>query len=219
MPHSWHYTSTLLQEKVDKLSPTSVLDVGVGIGKIGFLLREQLDWVAGRLTKDQWTARIDGVEVFDYQSPLHDWVYDNILRADILDMFEDVRGYDLVVLSDVLEHIPKVQADEMLRRLAATNRNLIIATPLHFFEQEVGGNPFERHLSHWTLRDFSAFIFDYETVADVAIVVTIAGQGASWPGKRETAVSRLTYRVPVVKHHSSLARVIKHGILAAAIRR
>jgi hypothetical protein len=31
---------------------------------------------------------------------------------------------------------------------------MIIATPLHFFEQELYESPFERHVSHWAATDF-----------------------------------------------------------------
>ena len=163
MPHSWHFPTTLIQDKVQRLAPQSVVDVGAGYGKWGFLLHEQLDWNPGRLDRDRWTARIVGVEVYPYESPLHGWVYDEVLRADVLDVIDRIDGYDLVLLSDVIEHIEKGPALGLLRRLVAQNRNVIVCTPLDFFEQEIADNEHEHHISHWTIDDFAEFVFDYDT--------------------------------------------------------
>ena len=52
--------------------PKSVLDVGVGFGKYGVLLREYLELWDGREQYDDWVCRIDGVEAYhDYTSPLY----------------------------------------------------------------------------------------------------------------------------------------------------
>lgn len=46
---------------IGKVAPTSILDVGVGNGKMGFLARESLD-VMHR--PDTWKLTLDGIEVF-----------------------------------------------------------------------------------------------------------------------------------------------------------
>jgi hypothetical protein len=214
MPHSWHYTTTVVQEKVAQIKPRSVLDIGPGYGKWGFLLREQLDWVKGRINRNDWGTRIVGLDVFEYESPLLEWVYDEIVRANVLDAVEEAKGYDLVLFGDVLEHIEKSAGLALLQCLVRSNRNIVIATPMHFFEQTCCDNEHEQHVSHWTIEDFDGFVFDYEVVADVAIVVTLAGAGASWPSRREMNASRFAFRLPVVGRHSSAARVLKHGLIA-----
>ena len=105
-------------DAIAALAPRSVLDVGAGMGKWGFLCRELLDWNVGRLDRADWQVRIDGIEVFTYESPLHDWVYDSVRRADVLDVVDDCAGYDLVILGDVLEHLTVPTAhDRSLNRL------------------------------------------------------------------------------------------------------
>lgn len=47
------------------LCPTRILDVGIGNGTYGFLLRQYLDISEQRLDRAQWQRRIDGVEVFE----------------------------------------------------------------------------------------------------------------------------------------------------------
>jgi len=207
MPHSWFYPTTLMQEKVARMAPMSVLDIGVGYGKWGFLLREQLDWnPAGRLKKEDWEARIVGVEVFAYESPLHDW-------ADVLEIVDSLEGYDLIVMSDVIEHIEKQQALDLLRRLLRNNRNILISTPFAFFTQEVEENEHEDHVSHWTLADFAEFTFDYDVVAGAAVVVTLAGKGATWPTARDSSASRRVYTLPLLGKRSTLARMAKQALV------
>lgn len=216
MPHSWHYPTTLIQEKVALLQPLSVLDVGAGYGKWGFLLREQLDWNPGRLDPSAWKARIVGVEVHPYQSPLHEWVYDEIVRADVLDIVDSCVGYDLVLLSDVIEHIGKEAGQRLLEQLVAANRNVIVSTPLDFFTQDIADNEHEHHVSHWTLADFTRFTFDYDTAAGAAMVITLAGRDAVWPTERDSRISRFIYRVPMIGHHSAAARALKQAIVRAS---
>jgi hypothetical protein len=212
MPHSWHFPTTLIQDKVQRLAPQSVVDVGAGYGKWGLLLREQLDWNLGRLDRDRWTARIVGIEVFPYESPLHGWVYDEVIHADVLDVIDRIDGYDLVLLSDVIEHIEKGPALGLLRRLVAQNRNVIVCTPLDFFEQEIHDNEHEHHVSHWTIDDFSEFVFDYDTASGAAMVVSLAGKGAAWPTTRDRAFSRGLYKMPWLGRHSLAARAVKQAV-------
>lgn len=204
---------TLIQEKVAQLRPLSVLDIGVGYGKWGFLLREQLDWNPGRLDQSAWRARIVGVEVHPYESPLHEWVYDKIVWADILDIADSCAGYDLVLLSDVIEHIEKEAGQHLLDRLVAANRNVIVSTPLTFFTQEIADNEHEHHVSHWTLADFRRFTFDYDTAGAAAMVITLAGRDAVWPTERDSRISRFIYRLPVIGHHSAASRALKQVIV------
>ena len=218
MPHSWYFPTTLIQEKVEKMAPRSVLDVGIGLGKWGYLLREQLDWSDLRLRRDTWRARIVGIEVYSYESPLHSWVYDEVIRANVFDVLDRATGFDLVLLSDVIEHIDKDQGIELLHILTRQNRNVLISTPLEFIAQQAQENTHENHVSHWTMADFEPFVFDYDTAASSAMVVTIAGAGATWPTRRDMNASRTVNRIPVIKQHSALARLAKHVIVATSDR-
>ena len=217
MPHSWYFPTTLIQDKVARLAPRSVADIGSGFGKWGFLLREQLDWNLGRVAKADWTAQIVGVEVFPYESPLHDWVYDELIREDALNIVERLVGFDLVLLCDVIEHIEKRVALSFLRHMVSTNRNVIVCTPLDFFEQEISDNEYEHHISHWSMTDFKEFTYDYDQAGGAAMVVTLAGNGASWPSRRDMAASRLTYTMLGLKRRSGAARLVKQ-VVGRALR-
>jgi hypothetical protein len=59
-----------------RMRPLSVLDLGVGFGKYGVLLREKLDIEPGRVRPEHWSVRIDGVEAFErYCNPIYTFVY------------------------------------------------------------------------------------------------------------------------------------------------
>ena len=102
MPSSDPITIPKVLQLVSRLSPSSILDIGTGNGRYGFLFREILDFNYGRFSN--WDVRIDGVEVeTDYISPIHKYVYDNVYIGDWLEV--DIPFvYDLVFLGDVLEH-------------------------------------------------------------------------------------------------------------------
>jgi len=209
MPHSWHYPTGVMLDHLDRLRPASVLEIGPGFGKWGFLARELLDWNEGRLTRDTWTARIDAVEAYPYDTPLYDWVYDDVRIADALDVAADIRDYDLVIMSDVIEHIEKDAARGLLRDLVGHNRNVLVSTPLDFFEQHVEENPHEDHVSHWVAADFDGFTADIDAAGGAALVVLIAGRGATLPTERRAKVSRALQHVPGLARRGTIQRDVK----------
>ena len=137
--------------------PKSVLDIGIGFGKWGFLAREYLDVWDGRYRIEDWQTRIEGVEIYkEYITPLHEYVYDEIHIGDVRKLATTIQGpFDLVLAVDVLEHLPGddvlMVLDELLRRHRATLVNVPAGGRLtlhphgRHFENE-----HEQHLSHWS---------------------------------------------------------------------
>lgn len=206
---------TLMLDHVVRIAPKRVLDVGVGFGKWGFLIRELLDFTQGRLEPETWTTEIVGVEAFDYRSPLHDWVYDRMIRADVRDVVDELTGYDAVVLGDVIEHLPKDDGMALLEQLLVGNGTVVLSTPFDFFEQDIADNDHEQHLSHWTRTDFARWTYDYDVAGGAAIVVALAGAGSPYPGPRDRRISDLVYRVPGLGRRGGVARVLKQAAAAA----
>ena len=217
MPHSSHHGVTLMLEHVVRMNPQRVLDVGVGYGKWGFLVREALDFMPGRLNREDWRIEIHGIDAFPYESPLRDWVYDRVTKADVREIAGELRGYDLVVLGDVLEHLPKSDGVRLLRTLLAENRNVLIATPFDFFEQELERNPYERHLSHWSQRDFREWTCEYDVAGGTVLVVALAGRGADYPTRADARASRIAYGAPGLRRRGAVARVVKGAVRAFPI--
>lgn len=146
--------------------PGSILDIGVGFGKYGVMLREVFDIPYLRYEKDQWVIKLDGVEGFrKYQNPIHDYVYNEVFYGDIRTIVHTLpQNYDTILLIDVLEHFEKEEGKQLLRDLLKkTNKSLILSTPLNPDVQlEYLGNTLEAHKSRWTIVDFADFDYLYQ---------------------------------------------------------
>lgn len=81
--------------------------------------------------------------------------HDDYRCANVFDMPAD-RMYDVVVASHLIEHVPRDEGIELLRKLESLSRRIVyIATPNGFLEQEAyDDNPFQRHHSGWFPHDF-----------------------------------------------------------------
>lgn len=208
MPHSSHLPLTLALDHVVRLRPRSVLDIGAGLGKWGFLIREALDFMDGCLDRADWRTRIVGLDAQPHPSPLHDWVYDELRTGDVR-ATTGLEGYDLVMLGDVIEHLEKDEGLELLRRLTAANRNLLVTTPFHYFDQSVEGMPYETHRSHWQRQDFAPWPHDFDVVGGAAIVVLLAGSGATHPTSSDSRAGAIAYSLPGLAQRGAAARVVK----------
>ncbi len=159
MPTSHHRQISTIIEAIVNLNPHSVLDIGVGFGKYGVLCREYLELWDGREDYHHFTRRIDGVEAFeDYLTSLHRYIYDTIYIGPAQTVVKTLTTtYDLVLMIDVLEHLTETQGRMLLRYLLAHHRGVLISTPKRMDEQGTSfHNPFETHLTQWTLGKLNA---------------------------------------------------------------
>ena len=148
-----------------QLQPRSILEIGTGFGKYGFLFREYLDiWGAAsdpaRLRPENWQVTIDGIECFaPYISELQHRIYNRIIIGDALSEIEQLGNYDLIFLGDVIEHFPKEDGRRLLEKcLVHANRMVLVTTPNYFNPQGAEyGNQRETHHCLWTREDFMRF--------------------------------------------------------------
>lgn len=136
------------------INPKSVLDVGCGFGKWGFLCREMLDIAYERYEKKDWKVQIDGVEIFkSYMTPVHSYIYNNISNVDIRKSLIGEK-YDLIILADVLEHMTKEEALCVLNSARVMGKHVIVSTPKGLMEQgKVLGNENERHIFGFEMKE------------------------------------------------------------------
>jgi hypothetical protein len=142
--------------------PGSVLDAGVGFGLWGHLFRQYLDVWSGRILKTQWVTRIDGIEIDSARIQPHSrYLYDNIYNGDIRDLVPHCvseHRYDLIFYGDVLEHLPKEDAMNLLRlSLIMTHGQVILRLPLGSGWRKEGRTPPDHHRSEWNTEDFDAY--------------------------------------------------------------
>jgi len=156
---------------VRKHKPMSVLDVGIGFGKWGYLFREALDASNGHPLPDQWESQIDGVEIFeDYIGKPQKAVYDKIYIGDICELVETMGDYDMIFSADVIEHIEKLQALWLIGEMLKKCKWLLLLVPIgptwYGPERFLNGNINEAHLSIWNDNEFDSIESHVENLGD-----------------------------------------------------
>lgn len=151
---------------IQKLNPSTVLDIGKGFGKYGFLAHEyvginntkKID--PAKYLKNQSKLTIEAVEVDpDLMLPHLHQLYNKVYFGDILEIYKGLSSYDMVLMIDIIEHLDKEGALLLLKRLLQNGSNIIIATPIKYFEQELYESEYEHHISHWNEKDFKLLGF------------------------------------------------------------
>lgn len=126
----------------------SVLNVGVGSQQSGLAMQLKKFKFAKLTMMDVWKPYLDAVVQADYQSPVE------IIQEDIRNI-TDFTPYDYVLIFDVLEHLPKEEAIEVVKRIPC---KLLIFGPLEpsLMNHRHGTDDIEpqSHLSLWTEQDF-----------------------------------------------------------------
>ncbi len=186
MPFSYSSQLSTIVGFAERLQPAAVLDVGVGMGQYGFLLRNNLENInlfkidgshGIQRSKDEWKVRIDGIEGCPvYFTPVHDYAYNRMLVGDAIEQLATLpaASYDLVLAIDILEHFEKAQGYKFLQACQRVSRGaVLISTPLDFHEQEVEANPLENHRSHWVKSDlqqsnFRGFLPSHQSLIAVS---------------------------------------------------
>lgn len=153
--------------EVYRLQPKTVLELGVGFGKYGVLCREVLDAMHGRCRPDQWEAKIIGWEAHrSYFNPCW-YAYDQVI-VSAFDADEEytcgeesldrMRGHDLVLMIDSLEHLEPGRGTDFLNWLVARNKHVIVSVPVEPCPQgAVFGNEYETHRTHYNGSEFERF--------------------------------------------------------------
>ena len=142
MPHSDMSNVPWIEWALEIKAPNTVLDIGVGAGKYGKLVKKVLP-----------KALVVGVEVWaPYIEEFKlDRIYDRVHICDAR-IYPDFN-YDLVFLGDVLEHMTKDEAIELWAKVSKQAKTAILSIPIIEFPQghEHGENPFEDHVKdNWT---------------------------------------------------------------------
>jgi Methyltransferase domain len=167
MPSSYAESFPPIVHCLIRRDPRRVLDIGPGWGKYGLVCREYLPAL----------ELLDAVEVPQGRLPtqtLYDTVYIGDVRHAPATFF---CMYDLVMLVDVIEHVPIEEGHELLDRIQNAGADVLVSTPNVFFHQHVEHNPHEEHLSFWAATEFDRHhvVEDISTVNSFIYVLKGAG--------------------------------------------
>jgi len=159
MPTSTWVHITDMVEVMMSAYPESVLDVGVGNGKWGFLTREYRDVFHNRVDPSEWKTEIIGIEpcaryIGDAQRAVYSGIYPMTFLGYVK-LHPDER-FDMIIMGDVLEHMTKEEGREALiaaKRMAI--KVLVVCLPVgEGWEQGAwGGNEYETHKAKWCMED------------------------------------------------------------------
>lgn len=147
---------------IRRLGPKTVLDIGKGFGKYGFLVHEYcgVPWHErpdpAKTLGEQSRVAVDAVEAQgDYLWPHIEQLYRETFIGDIGELYDGLHGYDLVLMADVIEHLPKEVGLRVARHFVQEGSAVLITTPKDFFHQELFESEYEQHRSLWTPEDFA----------------------------------------------------------------
>jgi Methyltransferase domain len=170
MPSStWHNIETFV-EIIRELRPSSFLDVGVGNGKWGFLVREYSDVWEGHFLRAQWNCNIEGVEIYEpyvTENTHQRAIYDKIHIGDITRVVNSLDSFDVIYAGDVLEHIEKEASVNLIRQLTAMAKMAVICSiPLghEWLGRRGYDNGYEDHVSSWEIEELQGLGFTHYRV-------------------------------------------------------
>lgn len=159
MPSSYHGFLVNILNELLWLKPSTVLDVGIGFGKMGMLFREYCDvFCAEGYGREHWKTTIDGIEVFaDYIMDHQRAIYDNIYIGDAAKILPTLPEYDFVYAGDVLEHFDRNVGEQVLSLLRIKAKKLVMCVPVgpKWKQSPVFGNVHETHRAVWMPEDFA----------------------------------------------------------------
>lgn len=142
MPHSHPHGKTWAADLFAVTRPVRVTDLGAGAGmwRDAFQGRGRARWVA----VEKWEPYVARYRLAER--------YDDVVVADARDYVAENPPYgpgDLLIAGDVLEHMPQIDAEALLRR--CTFGHTLVSVPVIHYEQgALEGNPHEAHLWHPT---------------------------------------------------------------------
>jgi SAM-dependent methyltransferase len=147
MPSSNPVQIPIIIKIIRDQKPGSVLDIGTGYGKYGFLIREYVDQFDRKVT-------LEGVEPAPRNLRVLAEVYDKLYMQAFLTDWDRQKvfpsRYELGMMIDVLEHFDKAQGFEALHKALFYCKRVLIATPKNPAEQT---GAWEAHRSKWNKDD------------------------------------------------------------------
>jgi len=191
MSHLYELESFVMR-LIPKDRKMSVIDIGCGKGIWGYLLyalRENMTYLCSADITPTYLRFVKERNV-----------YDDLVLCDCTFLpFRD-RSFDLVLLSEVLEHLEKKQGYAVLKQLERIARQLIIITvPQGLLKQEgVGGIDAERHRSAWYTSEFKKLGYKVTGIGCRLVKYHLAEKHPHLWGAAHYIFTPIAYLIPYV---------------------
>ncbi|MEM2703871.1 MAG: class I SAM-dependent methyltransferase [Candidatus Bathyarchaeia archaeon] len=188
MSHSQLLNAYVLGLLPENLRNMFILDVGCGFGEWGFLIRTRKGGFPFLIGVDIWHPHLMRLRKLN--------VYDVLVRLKIPFLPFKEKSVDASLACEILEHIPKSEGYQLLEELERVSRKLIVVTsPLGWPQEEIYGNPYERHISEWSPRELVQLGSNVKVIDAVALPKTL-----KLVDKLRRTILRLPYPYLVIAH-------------------
>lgn len=131
------------------------------LNKIKYLLQEPILDLGCHIGDTFWYMKIHGditgIDIFEKYFPKCSSrkIYKELIQMDLRNISEDFGKYATVSSFFVLEHIPKREGIELLRKMECLGRTVVILVPFGKSPQEAqDSNEYQKHVSEWYPEDF-----------------------------------------------------------------
>lgn len=188
MPSSAYSNTAFVMDFLAKLEPKSILDVGAGFGRWGFLCRCHLGGGYNLQSKPDQELRIDAIEIFSRNiSSIYSAVYNNTFNEDARKAVRSCGKYDVIICGDMIEHLEKGEAWDLVGEMRShASQAMIVIVPFGDCPQGiVDGNDCEIHRSTWSRKDFKDCdvlieTFPYSDNVQVGVIIWPLCGHARW---------------------------------------
>ena len=141
---------------INQKTPRNVLEIGIGTGKWGVLIREYLEvWYRKSTSFDPLASGavvLDGIEIHEeYKNFL--WSnYNSIIIGNACEILPHIPWHDLILCIEVLEHLDRKAGKALIEQALSRCSSLIISYT-NSPQGPAFENEHERHVSMWSEED------------------------------------------------------------------
>ena len=142
---------------VRELPLSTVLDIGAGSGTYRKMFtKNRVHTTAHWTAIEAWKPYIDNFKLTE--------LYDSVINDDVRNVdIASLGQFDIVFMGDVLEHISKQDAIELVDKVMTVAKCAVISIPIvHWPQSDLHGNPFEVHVKDdWSDAEVTATFSKY----------------------------------------------------------
>lgn len=164
MPRSCSEGKPWMCDRIVALAPASILDIGPGVGTYHDLLHTRL------APQPDWSC----IEIFEPYVDRYNLrgKYSTVIVGDA--RIEPFPAADVVILGDILEHVPLTDAVHLWAKArAAAKHAVFLSLPIIEYPQgELEGNIHETHLHTWShelVLESLPGIVDHATYTEIGV--------------------------------------------------
>jgi SAM-dependent methyltransferase len=166
MSHCYLLNAYVLGLFPKDLDDMVVLDVGCGYGEWGFFIRTRKAGFPYMIGVDIWLPHLKKLCNLE--------VYNELLQVKIPHVPFKEKSIDVSLACEILEHLPKSVGYQLLEELERISRRLIIVSyPLSWPQEEIYGNPYEKHISEWQPRELIKYGYKVKVIDAVPLPKTL----------------------------------------------